>query len=512
MLEWSPDGELFISCDSRGGLAVWRPAQRGRLSKPIYHNTDNRIMKHVAFANPTEISTGKESGILHTFFLAGQNNSLYMCDDMKQCIFLKNFKSEIDQLLFYNEKSRLIILCNDQSLIQFLYCDDGSLQPCTKVKLNIMGSKGILKADWIAPGLLATVSGDYSIKFWDLMYDSNYSLTTSSFASKDAGVTIKVVSSKSRDQNNSDSKEEEKKLNSTTTVTRSNFGIQKRDELYTFAFDKNRRILCATGKQGTIYFWKYIYKSNSNADSNNDRVQSLEVHWKPLDIFPNNDLDNSNGDVRGPKQLGTYMSWGPGNGCVVVNFNGHPYMYSENTLKRRLRDNVAAVQISATEILIDDGEKSGSYLYTNPFTIYGIDISKNIILFHNDNTINIIEVDTKEHTTKQKGTFTRPSIRSIGIYDDNIYIGCDRGIEIVNTSGVNKGEIGFMEGEGIPTHISINNVYIYIYYCYYTDFSSSSPQSYYYYFYTHFYFIIFIFVNRISWQSVQVVESFVSTI
>lgn len=196
-------------------------------------------MEHVCFANPTEISTGKEAGLLHTFFLAGQNNSLYMADDMKQCIFLKTFKSEIDQLLFYNEKSRLVILCHDQSLIQFLvfifiiqYCDDGSITPCSKVKLNIIGKEGFLKAEWVASGLLATVSSDYSVKFWDLLYESNYSLTTTSFSTKDSN-TIKVVGSKIDKTSSS----QETKAGS--VIIRQTIGIQRKDELTSFSFDRS---------------------------------------------------------------------------------------------------------------------------------------------------------------------------------------------------------------------------------------------------------------------------------
>lgn len=80
-------------------------------------------------------------------------------------------------------------------------------------------------------------------------------------------------------------------------------------EVYKYYFI-DRRILCAAGKQGSVYFWKYIMNSTKKTTSG-ERLQSLETHWKPLEMITNPDLDLKTGEVRGEKQLAKSMEWGP---------------------------------------------------------------------------------------------------------------------------------------------------------------------------------------------------------
>lgn len=51
--------------------------------------------------------------------------------------------------------------------------------------------------------------------------------------------------------------------------------------------------------------------NSTNKTASGERLQSLETHWKPLEMITNPDLDLKTGEVRGEKQLAKSMEWGP---------------------------------------------------------------------------------------------------------------------------------------------------------------------------------------------------------
>lgn len=51
--------------------------------------------------------------------------------------------------------------------------------------------------------------------------------------------------------------------------------------------------------------------NSTKKTTSGERLQSLETHWKPLEMITNPDLDLKTGEVRGEKQLAKSMEWGP---------------------------------------------------------------------------------------------------------------------------------------------------------------------------------------------------------
>lgn len=76
---------------------------------------------------------------------------------------MQSLSSCVDQLLFYDDKRRLIILTRSLLLVQLQVDDDGRVIPVQKVKLSVAGGagdRGIRQVIWAGSGLIAAASGE----------------------------------------------------------------------------------------------------------------------------------------------------------------------------------------------------------------------------------------------------------------------------------------------------------------------------------------------------------------
>lgn len=83
-------------------------------------------------------------------------------------------------LLFFEEKSRLVILTRSLLLTQYYLSEEGKLSRVMQVKLSIssdISEKGIRSVTWATPGVLVACTEEKVVRFFDLVADESYNIS-----------------------------------------------------------------------------------------------------------------------------------------------------------------------------------------------------------------------------------------------------------------------------------------------------------------------------------------------
>lgn len=111
------------------------------------------------------------------FFFGGQNGSVCLADDLKNCSEVCKVPGSVKSILFYEKENSVIIITSHLLLVQFKLNLAEKLVPDRKVKLAVAGNPEYLNTIWAGQGLMATVSGENMIRMFNIHSDENYVLT-----------------------------------------------------------------------------------------------------------------------------------------------------------------------------------------------------------------------------------------------------------------------------------------------------------------------------------------------
>jgi intraflagellar transport protein 140 len=98
-----------------------------------------------------------------SFFFGSEEGNVFFADDLGHSAQVQSLSSCVDELLFYDDKRRLIILTRSLLLVQLQVDDDGRVVPVQKVKLSVAGGageRGIRQVIWAGPGIIAAATGE----------------------------------------------------------------------------------------------------------------------------------------------------------------------------------------------------------------------------------------------------------------------------------------------------------------------------------------------------------------
>jgi hypothetical protein len=169
--------------DSRGGLNPMRQyRKKGNISSlvfcvfpqrlPEFSNANNAAGAVVpaagGAAGPTGAGPGAAKGskpdtkvqaTAPSFFFGTDRGSLVYADDLGHCTDVQQLSAPIDTILYFEERSRLVIITRTLLLTQYHVSDDGRVSRVAQVKLSVpqdVAVKGIQSICWSGPGLLAS--------------------------------------------------------------------------------------------------------------------------------------------------------------------------------------------------------------------------------------------------------------------------------------------------------------------------------------------------------------------
>lgn len=101
-------------------------------------------------------------------------------DDLGHSSDVNQLQSSIDIMMFFEEKSRLVIITRTLMLSQFQVAEDGKITRIQQVKLSVAGDvvdRGLRSVVWCAPGILAIATHEKLVRLLDLATDESYNLS-----------------------------------------------------------------------------------------------------------------------------------------------------------------------------------------------------------------------------------------------------------------------------------------------------------------------------------------------
>lgn len=192
VLKWNPYGKRIISGDKRGVLCVWAVDPRGTLTAIRQYIKKGEISS-AAFCISSSTSITKpiknsKDSPSPPFFFGTDRGAVIYADDLGHCTDVQQLSSSIDSMLFWEEKSRLVIITRSLLLTQYHVADNGRVTRAMQVKLSVAGDvadRGLKYVVWASPGVVAAATHEKLVRLLDLGADESYNLSLSAIVNSD---------------------------------------------------------------------------------------------------------------------------------------------------------------------------------------------------------------------------------------------------------------------------------------------------------------------------------------
>ncbi|ERL85430.1 hypothetical protein D910_02850 [Dendroctonus ponderosae] len=378
LLEFSEKGGRLVSCDSTGSIVGWRIDVKGETSMMFHLDLNNESITHLTFRLSIRTQTdfdveglakaavnGDENALdmfsnwrpkttarkfriqdgsdNFCFFIATQQGSIYYVNSNGSCSEVLNTEgAALSYVVYQANKDALVIMMEGLTVGHFSVDRQGHLTEIAKVKLSgrvqtrTVSSQGLT---WAGNSSLAILTGDLTVRIWDLETNDNYVLPTS--------MKLYVNDDKA------------------PSVT----------EIFTcISYCKLNQTLCAGTNIGRIYFWTKIQ---------NAALENAEDQWEL------NNINNIGGTI---KQLkwGLFMMRLP---LLSVNCVTSIYIMKEQSVCSAFCQKIWATQKTTNQIWIES--KHGNQLLDLESQVSDMAISEDYIVFSNGRHISVYNITWK---------------------------------------------------------------------------------------------------------------------
>ena len=415
LLLWSPAGNRLITGDEQGFCTVWK-ADRGGMKQAVQYRKGARLTAAVFCAPPSELLS---KALTPPFFFASEDGVVYYADDIGHCDEVSIQHAPVDQLVFYEERSQLILVTRTLLMTQLLLTREGEVRPGIKVKLSVAGDakeRGIRDLLWAGPGLLTTASGEGLVRFWNLSRDENYVLPLR------------------------------------------HAGAEASDRADCAAFSAEHRLLAVGTREGRVLQWRYngSYDADLAPNSRSNSSAGLGLQgarrgegadgWEPL---PPVDLD-------APVLSLTWCRGFPLL-CAVTRLS--VFMLSETQLQQRLGGSFAVVQTGADVLRVAaPGEEGGGYALRTGIHVKGIALCEAFLCAYNGKRAELWELgarDARRRSAFRSGARGVAMVLAAGTL--TLYQCGAAELEVCNGDGIRKKRGGAFSGdEGSPAFVDAN--------------------------------------------------------
>ena len=244
--------------DARGVLAATRQyRKKGSISSAVFcllpsrsSSSSSSSTSNITITSPAHLRKAdlKQNMISPPFFFGTDRGGLVFADDLGHCTDVQQLSSGIDIMLFFEERSRLVLLTRSLLLTQYQVGEDGKVTRVMQVKLSVAGdlsSSGIHSVVWAGAGVLAIATQERMLRLLDLTGDESYNLSLS--------MVSDVVS--------------------------------KQDCVYTVVFNPLDRYLAIGTAMGAVVVWKFVgaareVSSIANGSAKPTCASDWELHFK----------------------------------------------------------------------------------------------------------------------------------------------------------------------------------------------------------------------------------------
>eukprot|EP01036_Dinobryon_divergens_P023347 gene23347-31681_t len=444
VLKWNPMGKRLVTGDQKGTVCVWAVDSRGSLNPirqykrkgeistlifclmPLRAMHEFHAKGAVASANDAagnvpavapakvEATAAVKVSYSPSFFFGTDKGSIVYADDLGHCTDVQQLTSPVDVMMFFEEKSRLIIITRSFLLSQYHVADDGKVTRVSQVKLSVppdILEKGIKSIVWAGPGLLAAATEEKIVRLFDLATDETYNLSL-------AGALGDIV-------------------------------------------DKKDKVTCT--QAGLVAIWKYMgvsrdlaAGSKASASTSSAILPSSAADWEI--IFRYN-----------LKSCILQLCWHGGHGTVAaVTHEDGTFILNESVLHSAMAGDVTVVQVSSVEVSVHIA-LSEPILINTKIQIKSLAVGRSSFVVSSGKVVKIYRVDLQFQKCEALPTInTNSTAMAIADADaDSKYLSEEAWfvaeanvVKINNFHGTQKGLISFSEAEGMPEFLDVNGRYL----------------------------------------------------
>uniref|UniRef100_A0A1A7YB87 Intraflagellar transport 140 homolog n=1 Tax=Iconisemion striatum TaxID=60296 RepID=A0A1A7YB87_9TELE len=277
---------------------------------------------------------------------------------------------------------------------------EGGAQEFMKVKLSSKAGQNI-DIIWTENSFLITATGEQIIRLWDLERDDNYSLSLDETLGFERGEMINCVS-----------------------------------------YCAAKEILAAGTSHGHIAIWKMVVQPNSSSGSSSSR--DTKILWKlqtPTEI---------EGNI-------LRLQWGSCQNLLAANNSKTVLILSEHMMSAHFSQQVAAVQLSPTQLIITQFSTGAQLVLTSDMHIKGVCVSKDSVTVWNGKVVTVHELSAT--TLRSTGSFPCES-QVVAMHGENLYTVEPNRVQIRTPQGTVKQLLTFSKAEGNPVLLNVCQSYL----------------------------------------------------
>ena len=236
------------SADSRGSLSPIRQYKnKGEITCMIFCLLPIRSLDSVV-PSGGRVGGGKNDpkpvAYSPSFFFGTDRGAIVYADDLGHCADVQQLSSSIDSMMFFEERSRLIIITRSLLLTQYHVSEDGQVTRFQQVKLSVPGDvseRGIRSVAWAGPGLLAVATEEKIIRLLDLAADESYNISLNAALGE---------------------------------------GVSRSDRVSCVAFNPIDRYLAVGTQSGLVAIWKFTGSLRDVSGVRSAVVPSVSTDWE----------------------------------------------------------------------------------------------------------------------------------------------------------------------------------------------------------------------------------------
>jgi intraflagellar transport protein 140 len=354
-----------------------------------------------------------------SFFYGTDRGSILYADDVGHCTEVQQLSSPIDVMMFFEEKSRLIVINRSALLTQYHVSDDGKVTRLMQVKLSIspdLMDKGLKSVVWAGPGILAAATEEKVIRFVDLLVDESYNI---SLVSSLGGF------------------------------------VDRNDRSCCVAFNPSTRYLAVGTYLGIIAIWKFI-----------GTFRDLSSMKTPSSIVASS--SSSDWELIFRTSLGSQIlqiSWWRGSGSLAVVTEDGAAILNESIIRAEVCSDLFVTQESSHELSIFIPGLAEPKFIQTAIQIKGLSLGRSCFVVWNNKVAKIFRVDSQTlrveciETLKSTGTSMAIADTSY-IVDEAWFVAEASVVKINNFKGIQKGVVNFSEAEGNPAYLDVHGKYL----------------------------------------------------
>lgn len=459
IIEFSEKGGRLVTADAMGILIGWRCDSHGQLltmfthdlKDPLLHvtfrktvvnaiNTELTNLARAAVAGDQEaldtLTTWRprtaarnltHSGVKdnHCFYVGTQAGALYYVNQGGTCTeVFRNDSSPIIQVIWHPSQEAIVCLMDDMTVSQFFVEANGNITEMDRVKFSSTGrTPGHSGCISWASTSLAIITGDLSVRIWDIATSDNFVLNMTLSNDSDGEVNKSAVS-----------------------------------EVFScISYCRSAMTLCAGTNQGRLFTWRKIKSVTSEAP---------EDDWQLTAITK----------LRGAIKQCAWGICDVSKPCIFLNCISSCFILKEQPLLSRYSQEIWVSQKSANQLVIAHVTGAKKIL-SSDIPILEICLSETgHVIISNGHTIIIHRVkletsaiklsSTRDNSSDQKlsitqlGSFTVESTLQFFMYDQSVVVLTVNEAKIVSLSGVVLHSLFFTDMEGKPIGMDLTAHYL----------------------------------------------------